>query len=131
VEETVLTFPAYLENASATFTAKGAKVIISSQTQDNTWETGTFEYSPSRFVGYAQLAAETAGVEYVDHGAYTASIFEQLGNATVNSYYPIDHTHTSTTGAEVVEQAFLKGIVCGGLSLSSYITATDIAGDCL
>lgn len=127
----MLTFPAYLENASASFIAKGAKVIISSQTPDNPWETGTFEYTPSRFVGYAQIAAETAGVEYVDHGAYTANIFEQLGNATVNSYYPIDHTHTSPTGADVVEQAFLKGIVCGGLSLSSYVDSTDIAGDCL
>ncbi|CRG87864.1 alpha-L-arabinofuranosidase [Talaromyces islandicus] len=113
VEETVLTFPAYVEKASANFTEKGAKVIISSQTPDNPWETGTFEYSPSRFVGYAQIAAEAAGVEYVDHGAYTANIFEQLGDATVNSYYPIDHTHTSPTGAKVVEQAFLKSIVCG------------------
>ncbi|EED14084.1 rhamnogalacturonan acetylesterase RgaE [Talaromyces stipitatus ATCC 10500] len=131
VHETVLTFPAYLEDAAATFRAKGAHVIISSQTPNNPWETGNFQYSPSRFVGYAELAAQKSGVEYVDHGAYVASIFEQLGKSTVDSYFPNDHTHTSVAGANVVAQAFLKGVVCGNSSLRSYLTSTDFAGQCL
>ncbi|KAJ6072199.1 hypothetical protein N7499_010213 [Penicillium canescens] len=93
VAETVLTFPAYLEKAAKTFKAKGANVLISSQTPNNPWETGTFTYSPSRFVEYARLAAEVAGVSYVDHGAYVADRFETLGLTTVDSYFPLDHTH--------------------------------------
>ena len=42
VAETVLTFPAYLEAATKNLTAKGATVIISSQTPENTDETGAF-----------------------------------------------------------------------------------------
>ncbi|KAJ5115717.1 Rhamnogalacturonan acetylesterase [Penicillium angulare] len=131
VNETILTFPAYLENAANTFTALGAKVLISSQTPDNPWETGSFVYEPSRFVGYAQIAAEAAGVAYVDHGAYVASIFESLGSDVVNSYYPIDHTHTSTAGALVVAQAFFKAVVCGGIALESALNTTSFPGECL
>ncbi|KUL83225.1 hypothetical protein ZTR_10471 [Talaromyces verruculosus] len=128
VAETVLTFPAYLENAAKTFKAKGAHVIIASQTPNNPWETGTFVYSPNRFWGYAELAAEVSGVEYVDHGGYVASIFETLGETTVDSYFPNDHTHTSVAGAKVVAQAFLKGVVCDNLSLKSYLKTTSFEG---
>lgn len=130
VAETVLTFPAYLENAASMFTAKGAQVLISSQTPNNPWETGTFSYSPSRFVEYAQLAAETAGVAYVDHGAYVANIFESLGANVVDAYFPLDHTHTSPEGALVVAQAFFKAVVCGRVALEGALN-TDFPGECL
>ncbi|GMF71841.1 unnamed protein product [Aspergillus oryzae] len=129
--ETVLTFPAYLENAAKTFVDKGAKVLISSQTPNNVWESGEYSYSPSRFVEYAQLAAETAGVDYVDHGAYVAARYEALGADTVNSYYPNDHTHTSPEGAQVVADAFLKAVACSDVALKEVLTSTDFPGDCL
>ncbi|KAL2825027.1 SGNH hydrolase-type esterase domain-containing protein [Aspergillus cavernicola] len=131
VAETVLTFPKYLENASQLFLDKGAHVLISSQTPNNVWETGVYSYEPNRFVGYAQLAAEVAGVEYVDHGAYVASIYEVLGLDTVNAFYPSDHTHTSPAGAQVVADAFLKAVVCSGVGLSDVLTTTDFDGECL
>lgn len=131
VAETVLTFPKYLENAAAAIKAKGGNVLISSQTPNNPWETGTFTYSPSRFVEYARLAAEVAGVSYVDHGAYVADIFESLGLSTVDSYFPLDHTHTSTAGAEAVAKAFFKAVVCGDVALKSLLTTTSFPGDCL
>lgn len=53
VNETIYTFDATLEWASALYLAKGAKVILSSTTPDNTWETGTYVYSPNRFEYYA------------------------------------------------------------------------------
>lgn len=130
-QETVLTFPAYLENASKMFLEKGAKVVISSQTPNNPWESGEFEYSPSRFVGYAQLAAEAVGVDYVDHGAYVADVFERLGRDAVDAFFPLDHTHTSPEGADVVAGAFVKGLVCGGVELAEVVSGKDVGGDCL
>lgn len=129
--ETVLTFPAYLENATKLFQDKGATVVISSQTPNNPWESGEFVYEATRFVEYAKLAADTAGVEYVDHGAYVASIFESLGEDTVNGFFPNDHTHTSAEGAGVVAEAFLKGVVCGDVSLKDVLSTTDFDGECL
>jgi len=131
VSETVLTFPAYFENVSRKLRAKGAHVLFSSQTPNNPWESGTFSYSPSRFVGYAKLAAGVAGVQYVDHGAYVADIFKTLGSKTVDSYFPNDHTHTSPTGAKVVAQAFLKGVVCGHVDLSKVVTVSNLPGNCI
>ncbi|KAL4736532.1 SGNH hydrolase-type esterase domain-containing protein [Aspergillus similis] len=131
VAETVLTFPAYIENAALLFLEKGANVLISSQTPNNPWESGTFSYTPNRFVGYAELAAQRAGVDYVDHGAYTASIFEALGADTVNSFYPNDHTHTNAEGSSVVADAFLKAVVCTGVALNDVLTTTDFDGECL
>lgn len=131
VAETVLTFPAYIENATKTFKAKGANVIISSQTPNNPWETGTFTYTPSRFVGYAELAAAAAGVPYVDHGAYVADQFQKLGLTAVDAYFPLDHTHTSPTGASVVAQAFFKAVVCGDVDLKNSLSTTSFPGSCL
>ncbi|OOF94202.1 carbohydrate esterase family 12 protein, partial [Aspergillus carbonarius ITEM 5010] len=133
VNETILTFPAYLENAATLFLDKGANVIISSQTPDNPWETGTFVYDPTRFVGYAQLAAERTGVAYVDHGGYVAAVFEELGETVVDGFYPVDHTHTSVEGAEVVAEAFLRGVVCAGVGLEELLDTglSGLGGSCL
>ncbi|CAI7655057.1 unnamed protein product [Penicillium bialowiezense] len=131
VAETVLTFGAYVKAATKKFQAKGANVIISSQTPNNPWETGVFVYSEPRFVGYAETAASEAGVPYIDHFAYVADRYKSLGLTTVDSYFPIDHTHTSTDGASVVAQAFFKAVVCGNVALKSSLTTTSFSGSCL
>ncbi|KAF2747351.1 carbohydrate esterase family 12 protein [Sporormia fimetaria CBS 119925] len=113
---TVLTYPAYLVNAGRALVAKGAKVIISSPTPNNPWEGGSFSYAPSRFTTYSQSAAQQIGQNamFVDHGSYTAAIFKTLGKQKVDSFFPNDHTHTSPQGADVVNRAFVKAVLCGG-----------------
>lgn len=131
--ETVYTFPAYLENATSLFLSLGATVIISSQTPNNPWENGTFVSAPTRFVGLAEFVAQTEGVEYVDHNAYTYAAFKNLSAETVDAYFPFDHTHTSPEGAGVVAEAFVRGVVCGGLSLAKDVIngTMDWEGTCL
>ncbi|OBT40162.1 hypothetical protein VE00_08823 [Pseudogymnoascus sp. WSF 3629] len=131
VAETVLTFPRYLENAANSIKAKGASVIISSQSPNNPYESGTFVYSGSRFVAMAALAASNAGVDYVDHGQYTANAFEASGATTVNAYFPNDHTHTSNAGALAVADAFVRGVLCGDTALTEFVTNTNVAGSCV
>jgi rhamnogalacturonan acetylesterase len=131
----VQTYPTYLIAAAKLMTAKGAHVIISSPTPDNPWESGTFTYTPSRFTGYCKSIASTVGslAAFVDHGQYTANEFKALGAKTVDSYYPNDHTHTSPAGANVVSAAFVKGLLCGGSPLASYIknTTAAVTGSCI
>lgn len=131
VAETVLTFPKYLENAANAITAKGASVVISSQTPNNPYESGSFQYSGSRFVDMAKLAADNAGVDYVDHGQYTANAFEASGASTVNAYFPNDHTHTSNAGALAVADAFVRGVLCGDNALKQYVSNTGVPGSCV
>ncbi|KAI9665737.1 MAG: hypothetical protein M1821_003671 [Bathelium mastoideum] len=111
--DTVHTFNWYLIEAAQLYLAKGAHVVISSQTPDNPWETGTFVGTASRFVQYAQDTATTLGsasATYVNHFAYTDAIFDSLGATVVDGYYPVDHTHTSPTGADTVSKAFVRGL---------------------
>ncbi|CAD6455916.1 53657b77-ffe7-4167-b5b9-758be6b849eb [Sclerotinia trifoliorum] len=132
--ETVYTYVFYLLQAGKLITAKGAHLIIASPTPDNPWETGTFGYSSPRFTGYGKSVATTLGslASFVDHGLYTANIFQSLGASTVDSFYPNDHTHTSPAGANVVAAAFMKGLMCGGSALSAYSknSTSSIAGSC-
>jgi rhamnogalacturonan acetylesterase len=69
----------------------------------------------------------------VDHGQYVANEFAKLGAGVVNGYYPIDHTHTSPTGANVVAAQFVKGILCANDSFANYVknTTASIDGNCL
>jgi rhamnogalacturonan acetylesterase len=125
-----------MTEAAKLMLSKGAKVIISSQTPNNPWESGTFSYSPTRFVTYAKdvvASMNDLNCVFVDHGQYVANEYKTLGKTTVDSFFPNDHTHTSPAGATVVEKAFMKGVVCGGSALSAYSknSTASIEGSCV
>lgn len=110
--ETVYTFNYYVEKAARSFIAKGAEVIVSSQTPNNVWEGGRFNGSPSRFVAYAAAAAKNVGrgASFVDHFQATVNMMAKLGNARTNALFPRDHTHTSPEGGDLVAQAFVQAV---------------------
>lgn len=137
VAVTVRTYPWYLTQAGKAIIAKGGKVIISSPTPNNPWETGSFVYTDGgRFVAYSKAVAAALGsnAQYVDHGAYAANIWKIYGAAKTNALFPEDHTHTSPAGADVMSKAFVKGVQCGGGGfLNGFIknTTASIEGTCL
>ncbi|KAH8200796.1 hypothetical protein TruAng_005033 [Truncatella angustata] len=140
--ETVLTYPAYYENAAKLFLAKGAKVIMSSATPNNICESGTCSWSASRFDYYAWYAASVAGgtakgVYHVPHGTYAAQVMKNLGASTVNANYPNDHTHTGPYMADIMARAFALGLKCGTSALGAAITnstssmTSTVLGPCI
>jgi rhamnogalacturonan acetylesterase len=92
--------------------AKGASVVVSSQTPNDVWEGGKYNGAPSRFVGYAAAAAKDVGrgASFVDHFQAVADMYLKLGAAKTNALYPKDHTHTSPEGADLVAQAFVEAV---------------------
>ncbi|EAU92810.2 rhamnogalacturonan acetylesterase [Coprinopsis cinerea okayama7 len=113
-------FPYYMQNAVNAIKAKGGIPIVASQTPRNGWTNGSI--SPgNRFVGYAKLVAERTGVTYIDHYAYVAQAYKRLGQSYVNTFYPNDPVHTSPAGANVVAQAFVRGLLCSNNSLRSRV----------
>jgi len=134
VQKGILTFPAYITNAVKSFTGAGATVVVSSQTPDNPYMSGAFEYAPNRFTTYAnQSVASSAHAKFVDHGQLVANAFEKLGKTQVDGFYPKDHTHTSPEGADVVAKAFVRGLVCSQSTLKSHVknATSSIQGGCL
>ncbi|KAH0368001.1 putative rhamnogalacturonan acetylesterase, partial [Aureobasidium melanogenum] len=131
--ETVHTFPYYLSQAATSYLSKGAHILISSQTPNNPFSSGTFISSTPRFVDLANTAAKNAKVDFVDHNKYTLDVYKGLSVKTVDGYFPNDHTHTSPQGAEVVAKAFVRALVCGGGLLGSHVRNDTkvIEGTCL
>lgn len=125
--EKVYTFVFYVSQAAKLFIAKGAKVILSSQTPNNQWETGTWVGSASRFVGYQKTATKalnSASVTFVDNFQAVSNTYRKLGSTAVNAFYPKDHTHTSPAAADTVAKAFAQAIyqeLNGTTSLKPYI----------
>ncbi|KAH7122109.1 putative rhamnogalacturonan acetylesterase precursor [Dactylonectria estremocensis] len=125
--ETVYTFIYYVVQASNLMLAKGATVILSSQTPNNQWETGVYGGSAPRFVGYQKTAADSLGdsVTFVDHFQAVSNMYFQMGSDAVNALYPNDHTHTSPEGASLAAQAFVQAIdesMNGTTSLFDYVS---------
>lgn len=118
----VHTFPYYIQNAVNSLKAKGAIPIVSSQTPSNDWSGAAIVAGP-RFVGYAQTAASRTGVTYVNHYGYVANSFNKLGQSTTSTFFPVDHTHFTPAGANVVAQSFVRGLLCGTNSLKSKVNS--------
>ncbi|KAK0707199.1 carbohydrate esterase family 12 protein [Apiosordaria backusii] len=112
--ETVYTYNHYLQTAGRALIAKGAKVVFSSQTPKNLWQNGQWSgnYEPPRFVGYAAQAARNVGngASFVDHYQAVTKTYQRLGSQKVNTFYPVDYTHTSPEGADVIAQAFAQAV---------------------
>ncbi|KAJ7706016.1 SGNH hydrolase-type esterase domain-containing protein [Mycena rosella] len=124
--EVIHTFTYYMQNAIVSLKAKGATVIVSSQTPDNIW-VGTSIGPGPRFVLYAQEVAATNSVTYVDHYDYVAQAYDKLGETAVTAFFPIDHTHTLPAGAMIVAEAFVRGLLCGTSTLKAKVNGAGNA----
>ncbi|KAF9731766.1 hypothetical protein PMIN06_007690 [Paraphaeosphaeria minitans] len=125
---TVYTFGHYVKAAAKTYIAKGATVVVSSQTPNNLWEGGSFSTSAPRFVAYAAQAGKEvgSGASFVDHFQAVLNAYRKLGNAGTNALYPKDHTHTSPAGADLSAQAFAQAIklkLNGTTPIAPYVEA--------
>jgi rhamnogalacturonan acetylesterase len=119
----VYTFNKYVTDAAREYIAKGASVIVSSQTPNNLWEGGVYGDGAPRFVEYAALAAADVGegAWYVDHFAAVAKMYKKLGDGATNALYPKDHTHTSPEGADLSANAFAQAVSEGESPLKELV----------
>ncbi|CAK5283463.1 unnamed protein product [Mycena citricolor] len=123
--QVIHTFNFYMENAAKAFRTKGATVIISSQTPIEKWNADNTSIATPRPV-FVQYAAEVAGntsATYVDHFSYIVQAYNKIGEPTVATYYPMDHTHTTPAGATVVAKAFVRALLCGTSTMKRFLNA--------
>jgi lysophospholipase L1-like esterase len=99
-QETVHSFGWYIRRYIADARARQATPILLTLTVRNIWKDGRIE----RDMGYTadlQQLASSEHVALIDMGAIEADALEKLGPQQAALLFPIDHTHTSSEGAEL------------------------------
>jgi rhamnogalacturonan acetylesterase len=104
----------------------GARVIISSPTPTNPYESGNFTWSPTIYSHYAwytvqALGGPDAGVYYVDHDGYGVQSLQLLGADVVDPNFPMDDTHMAPVLADQSSQAWVLGLKCGTSPFQDYV----------
>jgi lysophospholipase L1-like esterase len=99
--EVVHTYGWYLRKYIDDARAKGARPMLLNTTIRNIWK----DWHIERDMGYNDFIRQVATAEkvpYVDMGVIEADRLEKLGQEKTTLLFPVDHTHTSADGAELV-----------------------------
>ena len=118
--EVVHSFGWYLRKYIADARAKGAHPMLMDLTVRNIWKDGRIE----RDMGYndfIQQVAQAEHVPYIDMGTVEADRLEKLGQEKTAALFPIDHTHTSADGAEMVAECVAKALRDEHNELAKYL----------
>lgn len=123
--ETVHTYGWYLRKYIADVKAKGATPMLMSLTTRNIWKpdaNGTMRIE--RDMGYDALEkqlADTEHVAFIDMGTVEADRLEKTGQTETAKLFPIDHTHTSSEGAELNAQSVVIALKKADSPLVKYL----------
>jgi len=102
--ETVHTYGSYMRKYIADASAKHATPILLSLTVRNIWKGGRIERDMG-YDGYIQQLASEQNVLFIDMATVEADRLEAIGPEKTAALFPIDHTHTSAEGAELIAQS--------------------------
>ncbi|KAF6819469.1 rhamnogalacturonan acetylesterase [Colletotrichum plurivorum] len=124
--EIVQTYTTYLRNASSIFLSLGARVVISTSTPTNPYQSGSFSWTPRIYSWYSwhvveSLGGPAAGIYYVPHADYCAQALKLQGPEAAVKGFPMDNTHMAPELADTFSQAFVLGLKCGTAPLQGYV----------
>lgn len=119
-KETVHTYGWYLRKYIADTRAKGATPVLLTLTVRNIWTNGRVERDMG-YNGYIQQVGKQTQTTVLDVSDPEADRLEKAGQAKAAELFPVDHTHTSATGAEMVALTVAQAIHDSTLPLKSYM----------
>jgi rhamnogalacturonan acetylesterase len=108
--EIVYTYGWYLRKFINDTKAKGAIAIVCSPIPRNDWKDGKVVRLEQGYGGWAEQVARTEGACFVDLNKLTANKYDLLGESAVKAYFPGDHTHTNTEGAQINAASVAEGL---------------------
>lgn len=100
-QEVVHSYGWYMRQYVRDAKKKGAVPIVASLVPRNQWKDGRVVRSADSYSGWAQAIAKEEGVTFIDLNDLVATRYEALGENTVKTFFPGDHTHTNREGAEL------------------------------
>lgn len=110
--EAVHTFGWYNRKFIEDAKAAGAHPILLSPTVRNIWTGASVERAMGHFGEWSAAIAKEEGIPFLDHANAIADVYEKFGPQKVADFFPQDHTHTSSAGADLnasLVVAALKG----------------------
>jgi lysophospholipase L1-like esterase len=107
-QETVYTYGYYMRKYIRDTKAKGAIPIVCSPIPRNEWRDGKVVRSKNSYAGWAEQVAKEEGAYFIDLNDLVATKYEEMGAATVKSFFPGDHTHTDLNGAKLNAQIVME-----------------------
>ena len=123
--DTVHTYGWYMRKYIADAREKRAVPILLTLTIRNIWSQGPDgKQHIERDMGYDAQLRELAAEQHVpliDMADIEADRLEALGPTKTAELFPIDHTHTSSQGAELVAESVIKAIRSAHSSLAEYL----------
>src|SRR5579862_1811960 len=110
-QELVHTFGWYIRRFVTDARAKGAHPIVLSLTVRDIWDGAKVERGSGsgRFGHWSQEVADAEKVPFVDATNIIADVYEKMGEEKITPLFPIDHTHTSQTGADLNASLIVAG----------------------
>ncbi|MDP9172154.1 MAG: rhamnogalacturonan acetylesterase [Acidobacteriota bacterium] len=125
--ETVYTFGWYLRKFINDAKAKGAHLVVLSLTVRNIWQDGKVERGSGQFSRWSQDVAQAEKVPFVDVMNAIADVYDGMGADKVKSLFPIDHTHTSQEGAQLVASIIVGTLKGSRVPFANYLSAKGAA----
>lgn len=103
-QEVVYTYGWYMRKYIRDAKAKGAIPVVCSPIPRNDWKEGKVVRSVSSYAGWAQQLAKEEGAFFIDLNNLVSAKYETMGPEAVKPFFPVDHTHTNSEGAQLNAQ---------------------------
>lgn len=108
--EIIHTFGWYMRKFITDTRGKGAKPIVLSLTVRNIWKDGKVERGSGHYSQWSAVIAESQNVPFIDLTQIIADQYEFMGQVKVATFFPVDHTHTSSEAANFNAAMVVSGI---------------------
>lgn len=108
--ETVHSYGWYLRKMITETKAKGATPIVFSLIPRNDWSDGKVLRANESYGKWANEAARQSNSFFIDLNELVAKKYEFLGQDSIKSFFPGDHTHTNLAGADLNARLVVGGI---------------------
>ncbi len=108
--EVIHTFGWYMRKFIADTRDKGATPIVLSLTVRNIWKNDKVERGSGRYSQWSAEIAKSQDVEFIDVTQIIADQYEFLGQVKVATFFPVDHTHTSSKAANLSAALVVSGL---------------------
>ncbi len=127
-EEVVHSFGWYLRKYLADAGEKGVEPIVVSPIPRNQWNGSDVKREDKGYGEWGRKVAGQEDVEFLDLNDIVADYYDDWGPAAVKTFFPGDHTHTNTKGAEFNALCVVEGLRGLDTRLKRYLISESITG---